>query len=80
MRCPHCHSDHNRVNDSRRRDGTIWRRRVCSDCGAKFTSYEVLASPDEERPNFREVLRRQQTAQKIRQLILEERQPQVATR
>ncbi len=42
MRCPFCQSDDTQVKDSRpAEDGAaIRRRRYCSDCGARFTTYE----------------------------------------
>jgi len=42
MRCPYCHQDDDRVIDSRATDdGTaIRRRRECSPCGKRFTTYE----------------------------------------
>jgi transcriptional repressor NrdR len=42
MRCPFCRHDGNRVIDSRLSgDGTaIRRRRVCSECKRRFTTYE----------------------------------------
>ncbi len=42
MRCPFCSSDNTQVKDSRPgEDNTaIRRRRVCADCGGRFTTYE----------------------------------------
>ena len=42
MRCPSCESPESRVVDSRDLDGaaTIRRRRECSTCGTRFTTYE----------------------------------------
>ena len=42
MRCPQCESRDSRVVDSRDLDeaATIRRRRECSACGARFTTYE----------------------------------------
>ena len=44
MRCPQCESRDSRVVDSRDLDdaATIRRRRECSACGARFTTYERL--------------------------------------
>ena len=44
MRCPFCKKPDSRVVDSRAaEDGTtIRRRRECSGCGRRFTTYEVL--------------------------------------
>ncbi len=42
MRCPFCHSENTQVKDSRpAEDGAaIRRRRVCPDCGGRFTTFE----------------------------------------
>ena len=42
MRCPFCHSEDSQVKDSRTtEDGSaIRRRRVCSTCNARFTTFE----------------------------------------
>ncbi len=42
MRCPHCEARESRVVDSRDLDdqATIRRRRECSACGTRFTTYE----------------------------------------
>ncbi len=42
MRCPFCHHENSQVKDSRTTDdgSAIRRRRVCSDCGARFTTFE----------------------------------------
>jgi len=44
MRCPHCDARESRVVDSRDLDdaATIRRRRECSACGTRFTTYERL--------------------------------------
>lgn len=44
MRCPVCSSLDDRVVDSRTSDdgGTIRRRRECSECGRRFTTYERI--------------------------------------
>lgn len=44
MRCPSCGQDNDRVVDSRSvRDGrAVRRRRHCSDCGHRFTTYEYV--------------------------------------
>ena len=48
MRCPHCSATENRVVDSRvsRGGSAVRRRRECSSCSARFTTYEYV----EERP------------------------------
>jgi transcriptional repressor NrdR len=42
MRCPYCGSLDTQVKDSRPQDdsSTIRRRRVCPDCGGRFTTFE----------------------------------------
>lgn len=42
MRCPYCNCDDTQVKDSRpTEDNTsIRRRRICSDCGGRFTTFE----------------------------------------
>ena len=42
MRCPYCTSTNSQVKDSRPVDehAAIRRRRVCDDCGARFTTFE----------------------------------------
>ena len=44
MRCPFCNSDASQVKDSRpTEDNTsIRRRRVCPDCGGRFTTFERI--------------------------------------
>ena len=44
MKCPFCGSDNNRVIDSRPADddNSIRRRRLCDDCGKRFTTYEKI--------------------------------------
>jgi transcriptional repressor NrdR len=44
MRCPYCSKIENKVIDSRlSKDGrTIRRRRECTECGRRFTTYEKL--------------------------------------
>lgn len=48
MRCPDCDSPENRVVDTRTSRGgrAVRRRRECSSCGTRFTTYEYV----EERP------------------------------
>jgi transcriptional repressor NrdR len=42
MRCPYCTSTSSQVKDSRPSDdhSSIRRRRVCEDCGGRFTTFE----------------------------------------
>ncbi len=44
MRCPYCHTDNDRVVNSRpATDGThVKRRRECNDCHRRFTTYERI--------------------------------------
>ena len=44
MRCPFCSNDNTRVVDSRPVDDNcaIRRRRMCDECGKRFTSYEKV--------------------------------------
>lgn len=68
MRCPYCNSSDSRVADSRpdTEDAVIRRRRVCNQCGAKFTTVEriqmrdlvVIKNSGKQEPFDREKLRR----------------------
>jgi transcriptional repressor NrdR len=42
MRCPYCGSQDSQVKDSRAAEdgGAIRRRRICPDCGGRFTTFE----------------------------------------
>ena len=44
MKCPFCRSDNTRAIDSRPADdnSSIRRRRLCDDCGKRFTTYEKV--------------------------------------
>ena len=44
MRCPYCKKEDSRVIDSRAADdgNSIRRRRECTGCGRRFTTYEVV--------------------------------------
>ncbi len=44
MKCPFCSHDNTRVIDSRPADenNSIRRRRICDDCGKRFTTYEKV--------------------------------------
>ena len=46
MKCPFCSSENTRVIDSRPADdnNSIRRRRLCDDCGKRFTTYEIIES------------------------------------
>jgi len=61
MRCPECDAAENRVVDTRTSRGgrAVRRRRECSVCGARFTTYEYV----EERPV--QVLKRDGSAEEF---------------
>lgn len=40
-RCPVCKSENIYVIDSRKQEGSIRRRKLCKNCEARFTTYEV---------------------------------------
>jgi transcriptional repressor NrdR len=42
MRCPYCSGDNTQVKDSRptEENASIRRRRICPDCGGRFTTFE----------------------------------------
>ena len=44
MKCPFCSNDNTRVIDSRPADenNSIRRRRICDECGKRFTTYEKV--------------------------------------
>lgn len=48
MKCPFCSHDDSQVKDSRPADdgAAIRRRRACSDCGARFTTFERVQLRD----------------------------------
>jgi transcriptional repressor NrdR len=48
MRCPYCAGDNSQVKDSRptEENAAIRRRRVCPDCGARFTTFERVQLRD----------------------------------
>ena len=41
MKCPNCGADNNYTSNSRERGDRVWRRRLCNNCGLRFTTYEV---------------------------------------
>ena len=45
MRCPFCDYEDTKVIDSRPADGKKRRRRECSNCGKRFTTYESVEMP-----------------------------------
>lgn len=44
MRCPACDHDKSAVFDSRARKSVIYRRRKCSACGVRWSTYELRAA------------------------------------
>lgn len=44
MKCPYCGSENSRVLDSRHveENNSIRRRRICDECGKRFTTYEKV--------------------------------------
>lgn len=69
MRCPHCGHPDSRVTDSRDTGGEIRRRRECSSCGARFTTYERVqqtALMVEKRDGRREEFNREKMLRSIR--------------
>ena len=45
MRCAFCNYEDTKVIDSRPSEGKKRRRRECSQCGKRFTTYEVIEKP-----------------------------------
>ena len=45
MNCPFCNFEDTKVIDSRPSEGKKRRRRECSNCGRRFTTYEVVEKP-----------------------------------
>ncbi|MBP1562023.1 MAG: transcriptional repressor NrdR [Oscillospiraceae bacterium] len=45
MRCPFCGFEDTKVVDSRPVDGQKRRRRECTSCGKRFTTYEAVEKP-----------------------------------
>jgi transcriptional repressor NrdR len=45
VRCPSCHADSTQVVDSRPGDDAVRRRRECTACGQRFTTYERAEEP-----------------------------------
>jgi transcriptional repressor NrdR len=43
MQCPYCAHEENKVIDTRESAETIRRRRQCSNCGKRYTTYERIA-------------------------------------
>lgn len=69
MQCPYCGHPHSKVTDSRVVESGIRRRRECSSCELRFTTYErVQASPlmVSKQDNRREEFNREKLASGIR--------------
>ena len=45
MRCPECGYEETKVIDSRQMQEKIRRRRECSVCGCRFTTFEIVEKP-----------------------------------
>lgn len=45
MRCPFCNFEDTKVIDSRPSENKKRRRRECSNCGKRFTTYEIVEKP-----------------------------------
>lgn len=45
MRCPFCNYEDTKVIDSRPSEGKKRRRRECTNCGKRFTTYEIVEKP-----------------------------------
>ena len=45
MSCPFCNFEDTKVIDSRPSEGKKRRRRECTNCGKRFTTYEVVEKP-----------------------------------
>lgn len=72
MKCPKCQTDDDKVLDSRSaRDGAaIRRRRECSKCGCRFTTYEEIDRDEVlvvKRDGRRQTFERQKLEKAIRQ-------------
>ena len=42
MKCPECACEESKVIDSRPTENKVRRRRECIQCGARFTTYEII--------------------------------------
>jgi transcriptional repressor NrdR len=74
MRCPWCNADEDRVVDSRPADGgaSIRRRRECTSCGRRFTTYErveVVGVSVVKRDGTREPFDREKLASGLRKAL-----------
>lgn len=70
MRCPHCTGENTQVKDSRPTEdnSAIRRRRVCPNCGARFTTFERVQLRElmvEKRSGRRAVFDREKLARSV---------------
>jgi len=69
MKCPYCSKIENKVIDSRlSKDGrTIRRRRECTECGRRFTTYEKL---EEILPLVQELGKKEIDSKEIGEMVI----------
>ncbi len=89
MRCPFCSHEETMVKDSRPTDdgAAIRRRRLCDQCGARFTTFErvqlrdliVIKSNDEQEPFDRDKLQRSLELPLRKRPIAQERIDQIVS-
>ena len=53
MKCPSCHSENNKVTDSRIKHERRYRKRLCNNCGQRFATTELLGTIRENMPLLR---------------------------
>lgn len=46
MKCPYCENETTKVKDSRETEGKVRRRRECTECERRFTTYETAEKLD----------------------------------
>lgn len=90
MRCPFCNCEDTQVKDSRSsEDGvSIRRRRICSECDGRFTTFErvqfreltVLKKNNERRPFDRDKLARSINIAVRKRPVPDEKQEEMVTR
>jgi len=42
LHCPECPGELKTVTDTRKRDHSVYRRRICDSCGGRFSTSEVV--------------------------------------
>lgn len=67
MNCPHCDSSASHVHETRRHEGSIYRRRQCHGCGQNYISHEVATKLDVLPVTLRQQLNRAKTERRQRQ-------------